>query len=178
MVTDAIKLFSTVKSSLLKATLFRGSLAGVLGIVLLICATAYLPAAKLTIWGGPILLVGGGLMVYGLIPYRRLTKMEEQPSELYLADDDYMQLIAGGKQQYTIPMDMIQKTEYIDRGNDYGIAIWFVPNAANKMIIHNHRLNVARYLKKSRQRYACDLFIPYFGRRSYTRLALFRDVEK
>lgn len=175
MATDTVKLFSTIKPSLLRNSLMRGSIAALLGVLLLILAAAYLPPSAMMHWGLPILLAGGGLMVYGLIPYRRLIRMEEEPNELLLIGENCLQLFSFGKLQYTLPMAMIHKTEYFDAGNDYGIAIWFSEGGENKIIVHNHRLNMARCLSNSRKRYGCDLFIPYFGRRSYMRLALFSE---
>jgi hypothetical protein len=172
MTTDTIKLFSTIKPTLLRATLFRGTIFASLGVLLLIIVTTYFSVEVMMSWGVLFLFVGGGLMVYGLIPYRRLNKMEDDPSELILIDDEYLQLMTFGKQQYTIPLKMIQKTEYIDKGNDYGIAIWFVQDTDHKVIVHNQRMNMAHHLKICKKQYGCDLFIPYFGRRAYTRLAL------
>ncbi len=173
MPIDTVKLFTTIKPTLLRATLFRGTLFASIGVLLLIVVTTFLPVENMMTWGVISLLIGGGLMVYGLIPYRRLNRMENEPSELVLVDDEYLQLIIFGKQQYTIPLSMVEKTEYIEKGNEYGIGIWFAQDSENKVIVHNQRLNMANSLKRSRQKYGCDLFIPYFGRRSYTRLALF-----
>lgn len=100
--------------------------------------------------------------------------MENEPSELVFVDGEYLQLITFGKQQYTIPIAMIEKTDYIERGNDYGIGVWFVQGSDHKVIVHNQRLNIAKAMEKSQQKYGCDLFIPYFGKRSYTRLALYQ----
>lgn len=173
MPTDSIKLFSTIKPTLLRAALIRGTFFASLGVLALIVATTYMSVEYMMTWGILLLLIGGGLMVYGLIPYRKLNRMENEPSELMLIDDEYLQLITFGKQQYTIPLSMIKKSSYIEKGNEYGIGLWFTQDPKNKAIVHNRRLDIDSMIKKSQQKYECDLFIPYFGRRAFTRLALF-----
>ncbi|MEM1282501.1 MAG: hypothetical protein AAGG81_03000 [Chlamydiota bacterium] len=175
MATDTVKLFSTIKPTLLRATLFRGTLLASLGVFLLIFVTTYVPTEGMISWGLFFLLAGGGLMVYGLIPYRRLQRMENDPSELVILEGEHLQLISFGVQQYTIPLNKVEKIEYLEKGQEYGIGIWFNSEVDDRVIVHNQRLNVARLMKKSQQKFGCDLFIPYFGRRSYTRLALYRS---
>lgn len=173
MTTDSIKLFSTIKPDVLRKSLFKGTFLASLGVIILIAVTTYLPLESMATWGTLFLLVGGGLMVYGLIPYRKLVRMESDPSELILIDNQYLQFITFKKQQYTIPLTMIDKTEYVEKGDDYGIAIWFKEAVDDKVVVHNQKLNMQKITAKSKEKYECDLFIPYFGRRAYTRLALY-----
>lgn len=172
MENDSIKLFSSVKPALLRASLIRGTLMALCGILLLAYGGTFLTVETLSLWGPPLLVVGGGLMVLGLLPYRRLCRLEVLPNELVVTDV-LMQFLERGKLIYSIPRESIEEIKYYEKGNDYGLCITFKEGIAKKMIVHNPRFEMAAYQKRSRQLYGCDLYIPYFGRRTFTRLALY-----
>ncbi len=171
MKQDSLKLFSTIKPTLMRSALFKGTFLAGVGVMILALCGALIPVSTMEIWGIPILLVGGGLITYGLIPYRKLCRIESVPSELILIDGKFLQLITLGKQVYSIPMVSIEKIDYLEQGDDYGITIQLKKDLREKIVVHDPSFNMSKQQQLSRDKYSCDLFIPYFGRRSFTRIA-------
>lgn len=172
MTRDAIKLFSSVTPSLMRKTLFKGSFIAVCGVLIVTYFGLYLPPESLGLWGIPASAIGIGLIAFGLLPYRRLVRLEASPSEIVITDSNYLQYFSSGKQRYSIPMEMIQKSDYIEEKNSYGIALWFDVESTKKIIVHDRSFDMGKEQRISRKKYGCDLFIPNFGRRSFLRLAM------
>lgn len=173
MANDSIKLFSSIKPALLRASLIRGTVIALCGVLLLAYGGTFLDVNTLSFWGIPLLLVGGGLIAFGLIPYRRLCRYEKNPNEIVVNQGGYMQFVERGKIKYSIPIESIDQLKYHEMGNDYGICVIFKKDVEKKMIVHNGRFDMGAYQKYCRSSYGCDLYIPYFARRAFTRLALY-----
>lgn len=163
---EPLKLRSSVKSSLKRYTLIRGTLIAGLGALLIVVTGIYLPVQEMQIWGLPILIMGLGLIAFGLMPYRRLSRLENSPNEVILFDDSF-QFFSKGRKIYTVPFSSIDKTSLIDNGTDYGIAIWLKKSPEQKVIVHDKKLAYARK--------GCDIFLPYFTERSF---AIFKERTK
>lgn len=175
MKIDAIKLYSSVKPPLLRKVLFKGTFLAAIGVITLAFTGAFMTKELLEFWGIPILVFSSLCLIYGMVPYRRLLRLETQPSELIVVDDKYLQMIELGKQMYSVPLSMIQEMHYFESGDEYGIALQFKEKFVDKIIVHNPRLNIQKQLQKSRSHFSCDLFIPYFTRRSFTRIAFLKQ---
>lgn len=167
---DAVKLFATIKPTLLRNSLLKGTSIAALGVIILVIAGSFIPPSYLTYLGPFIILLGGGLITLGLLPYRRLNKLENTPNEILYVYGKYLQYISKGKEVYTIPFEMIEKLDYQESGSDYGIAIYLKNESSKKIVVHNPRFNMAAFQKKSRKKHHCDLFIPYFSLRSFNRI--------
>lgn len=176
MAQETVKLFGTIKTPLLRRVLFRGTALAFIGVSLLTAASTYLPENWLALLGLPILLSGAALIAIGLVPYRRLQRMEKKPSELII-DGAYLQHVALGKQQLSLPMDSVARIDYFEKDSEYGVALWLKEKGEGAVIVHAPRLDAASLLQKSRKKYGCDLFFPYFSRRAYTRLALYSPSD-
>lgn len=172
---DSIKLFSTVKPTLVRKTLIKGSIIAIFGILILSYFGTFVSPSVLKFWGIPVVISGVALIAIGLIPYRRLRKLETSPSEIIVGSDGYIQYFSGGKQRYSIPISLILKTEYIENESCYGIAFRFKEATEEKIIVHDRHYKMAKQLKTSQDKYGCNLFIPMFNRRAYARLALTLD---
>lgn len=101
---DTITYYSTVKAEILKKSLFNGTLKATLGLLVMFTGF-FIPG---------ILLIG-----WGLIPYRKLKKLENNPYTLHLTESH---LILQTKKRYILPLKEIQKIEYIE-GLPFGILI-------------------------------------------------------
>lgn len=103
-----ITYYSQIKPDLLKKALFTGTLKAFFGLIIMF-------------FGGPFLFIPAVLIIgWGLIPYRKLKKLEANPYTLHLTEDN---LILVTKKTSVIPLDAIQKFEYID-GLPSGILIF------------------------------------------------------
>lgn len=167
---EAIKLFTTIKPALLRNALLKGTAIAGIGVIILAIAGTYAPPNLLTYLGPFVLILGGGLIAWGLLPYRKLYSLENSPNELIYTNGKQIQFIAKGKEVYTIPLEMIEKLDYIEKKNNYGIAIYLNKDTKKKIVVHNPRFDMASFQKKSQKKYNCDLFIPYFSERSFNRI--------
>ena len=103
--------------------LVRSRLLSGVGIALLVGSGVFLPVGHLTQWGWLIFLVSGGLITIGMIPYRQLTLLEEQPDKLVIDDADTLHYIKRGKEVFVIPCGQIKHVEYLETPYSYGIVM-------------------------------------------------------
>jgi len=172
MEQDTVKLYSSVKPSLIRWMLFRALLLAGAGVLLLAYSGSFIPPQQLSVWGIPILLVGGALIYIGMVPYRRLVRVQDAPNELIVIGEKYLQYVERGVRQFSVPVVSIEKIAYRDSGGrEYGLAITLKEPLPEKITVHNPRLDILKFQKRSQKRQGCDLFIPYFSVRAYTRLA-------
>lgn len=167
---DRLKLYSMVKGPLLRKKLLRGTLYAVLGISLLIFAGLFIRVELMNKWGWLIFVSGLAFVAGGLMPYRRLSKMQDSPHELII-DAISISLQEGGKLRYTIPIACLERWGHLDGQSEYGVCLWFKKPLPERVRIFDRRLRFHRMTKRSCRRQGCDLFIPYFSRRSYSQLA-------
>lgn len=146
MEQETIKLRTSIKTPLMRRVVLRGSFLALLGAAILLYAGVVMPVDSLSIWGLPLLLVSGSLITLGLLPYRKLTRLEKKPDELIISENQ-IQYIVRGKSSLTIPQQNIARTAYVEHGNMYGICVWLKHPTPNKN---------SRY----------DLFFPYFSEKA------------
>lgn len=103
-------------------------------------ASIYLSTQALEKWGFLILIAGIGLIASGLIPYRKLQRLEVRPNELVLSKHGLI-YYKGGELQWKLPFSSIQRLSFQESAWSYGIA-----------------LDVEGRF---------DLFLPYFTKRSF-----------
>jgi len=143
---ENISVRTTVKPELIRYTLWKGVSYAVVGSAILIYAIS-LPIEKLKIWGLPLFLFAGVLFTLGMLPYRKLTRLEKTPDKLLLNANETLTYVKKGKPILTIPLAKIERTAYLERGRMYGIGIEITPHSQEK-----------------------TLFFPYFSQRSYKTL--------
>lgn len=165
--SNTLTLRSSLKPALKRATLYRGSLLACLGICLLLFGGISLTATTLARWGLLVMGAGLALITTGLLPYQRLTRLEIQPHELLLIPDTGVRFSQHRKPCFTIPWTSIEKTAYIDQPSHYGIAICLKHPIPEKVIVHDPSFRFQQMLQKCRSSHSCDIFVPYFSKRSY-----------
>lgn len=161
---------SSIKTSLKRHALFKGTLFASLGAFLILYGGIFVPVAELTTWGLPLLLAGGTLITLGLRPYQRLSYLERKPNVLTISQED-LQFTTRGKLTLTIPWVSIEKITYVESRTEYGIRIHLKHPLPEKIMVHNPRFNSSRFQKDSRKKQQCDLFFPYFSRNAYKQLS-------
>lgn len=165
-----LTLRSSVKSSFKKSVLVRGTILAVLGVSLWLYGGIFLSIATLSTWGWPILLLGGALIIIGLLPYRKLSRLENKPHEIIVTDLEELYFSLQGTPMFKIALEHIEEMAYLDDDNRYGIGLW-VKDPKNKNIIVTHpTLEFNAYLKNCQKQYLCDVFFPYFSKRSFQEL--------
>jgi hypothetical protein len=120
---DFLKLRTSIKPDLMRSVLFRGSFLGGLGVILLAATGAFLPVPILSRWGIPIFLTSMGLIAVGMLPYRKLTRLEKNPDEILISEDEQFVYRRKGKVVFAIPLSSINSCTYVDDASHYGIEI-------------------------------------------------------
>ena len=166
-----MKLRSSIKPEFARNMLFRGTLLAGIGIALLVFGGAFIPASYLSQWGLILFLVAGGLVAWGLIPYRRLMQLEVKPNELII-DQKSIEVTFKRKPTLVIPFSAIQEMRYLENSKIYGIQIWLKKDAAEKVVIQDSQFD-----PKSSRKYGCDLFLPYFSKNSFNELNSKNDLS-
>lgn len=134
---------------------------------MLIFAGTFLPPSFLTLWGIPIFVAGMVLIAVGLIPYRRLAKLELKPHTLSY-DGETLLFAKEGKPLFKISEKEIKDIRYVEKKNLYGIAIWLHRPVIEKVKVLQPHFNFAAFAAESAERFeGCDLFLPYFSEKNF-----------
>lgn len=165
-----LKLRSSIRPALKKKTMIRGSILGGLGILLWVYSGLFLSISTLTIFGWPIFLTGGILITLGLLPYRKLTRLENKPHEIIITDLDELSYFSQGVPMFKISMKNIEEMAFLDDDVRYGIGFWIKTPASKHIEILHPSLDLNVYLKNCQKDYFCDIFFPYFTKRSFEEL--------
>lgn len=133
---------------------------------MIILGGTLLPLEQLKIWGIPIFFVGIILIAIGLLPYRQLTRLQLKPHELRY-DGHFLLFLKQGKPLFKIAEESVEKIEYVEKETLYGLAIRLKRPLEEKVRVLQPRFNFAAFASDSAQRFeGCDLFLPYFTKRT------------
>lgn len=148
----------------------RGSILGFAGISLWLFGGIFLPMNVLSFYGWPIFILGGLLIIVGLLPYRKLLRLENKPHEVIVTDTEELFFALQGIPTLKIALENIEEMAYLDDDKRYGIGLW-IKNPKNKNIsLEFSALDLNRYLSECQKDYDCDVFFPYFSKRSFQEL--------
>lgn len=170
MESNRIRLYSSIKAPLKRQVLFRGTVLAFIGVLFLLWASIYLLPPELDTWGLVILLISSGLIIYGLLPYRKLTYLENHPNEIIMDSDASVHIIFKRKLMFSVPHFNWENFEYIEKKDMYGIGMHLELGDLEKIVIYDQRFDIVSYQKESLKNYNCDLFLPYFTKKSYNLL--------
>lgn len=169
MEEQILKLRSSIKPSLKKSVILRGSLLSALGVALWLFSGIFFSITTLSTWGWPIFLIGGILITIGLLPYRKLSRLENNPHEIVITDLDEL-YFSMGTPIFKIHLEKIEEMAFLDDEKRYGIGIWIKKPIDKNVIVLHPTLDFNAYLADCQKRYFCDIFFPYFSKRSFQEL--------
>jgi len=175
MKNESVTIRSSIDSQVMKRALIKGTLWGGLGGLLLLIGGIFLPLQEMKIWGALLFIFSFGLITYGLLPYKRLRRLEENPDQLTM-EDNWLHFLVRGKLLFSIPVESIDHLEWIDsngrdsNGNVYGIKVFLKNPLSKKVIIQSPKFDFAKFRQDSLKKYQSDLFFPYFSKRSFLSL--------
>lgn len=173
METETLKIRNSIQPALMRSAVAKGTLLGVTGVGLWLLGL-FLPISTLKYWGLPIFLIGGGMITWGLLPYRRLRALENTPNELVAIENQYIQYRSKGKNVLRIPVISIREMHYVEKGSQYGIGILLKDPIPEKILIHDLTFNIDKFQENSLVNYRSDLYFPYFSKRSFQELLDFQ----
>ena len=158
---------SSIHSELLNHTLKRGTVLGGSGVFLFLMGGTILPLELLSLWGIPFFTVGLFFIAIGLIPYRKLARLQLTPHEIHF-DGKTLLFLKQGKPLFKIDVPSIEKINYLEREHLYGMGIWLKKPINEKVKVLQSQFNFAAFTTDSMHRFqGCDLFLPFFTKRSF-----------
>lgn len=149
---------SCIKPSLLRSTLFRGTYIAIAGVIIIVTSGMLLPLFLLRVFGLPLLLLGFALIASGLLPYRRLAKLEMHPYEIAY-DETHLLFFRNKKPAFKVPLELLQKIEYYEKGKLYGMGVKMKKSLKDQVIIYDKKLDIPTFFSTNE---GFDLFLPYF----------------
>lgn len=164
---------TTIRSSILPAlmrrTLWSGSLLGGVGALSLLMGGIFISLPEMKIWGPFLFIFSLAMITLGLLPYRRLKRLEENPYVLTIEGEGWIHFSGKGKLLFSIPISFLDCITYLEKQNAYGIRVFLKHPLPEKMSVHPE-FNLADLHKRSLYLYQCDLFFSYFSQRSFATL--------
>lgn len=154
-----MRLYTTVKPSVRRRHLLRGTALAGIGMLFLVIAGVFFPPSILQSWGLFILIAGGLLIGLGLLPSRRLARLAANPDALDVTDEGNIEFIADKQVLFSFPLDTVDKVSYQEDTVCYG------------MLIHiKQGLQVRTFLSpkdaEAYRRNGNGLFFPFFSEKS------------
>ncbi len=114
--------YSSISEILKKRMLARGFIAAIPGALLLFYMGLFAEIESLMRWGATSFIASIALISYGLIPYKRITRLEMNPYKLVCLKDSF-ELYLNGKLLRKIPKAEIVKLDSVEKFLFYGIKI-------------------------------------------------------
>lgn len=138
---------SSIRPSLMRQAVIRGSYLSGAGGLLLLVSGAILSTHLLKLWGLPIFLISITLITWGLYPYRRLKNLENNPDRIIINQQEWLHFLRKGKAVFSTPLKNISQIKYIKEKHTYGIGVV---------------LNLEESVR--------DLYLPYFSKQAFQEL--------
>lgn len=152
MMTD-LYLRTSIRPQAEKKT-FKNSCKALIGAASVIAGSELLlPALEFAPFGIYAYLLGSSVLGLGLLARQKLRSFKKHPYMIH-ATDESLTLSQDNTPLFTINWDQIESFQYIDTGNQYGLA--FTLKSPLKGIS-----------EKCRKEYGVDLFLPYFSHATY-----------
>lgn len=114
-----------LKPALLRQVLFRGTLMGGAGVLIWVLAGIFLPLTLMKLYGWGIFTIGFLLILFGLLPYRKLKRLELNPNKIEMGGESF-DYYENRKLKIRIPNEKIQEVTFIDEGLNYGVEVSIV----------------------------------------------------
>ena len=158
---------TSITSAYKRRCVLRASFVGGFGVACLVAGGSFMPLEWLSIWGLPLLVGAGGLITWSMLPYRRTTRLENKPDELWLNASGSLTYAKGGSPTLTVPEIAVEKMFYIAKPNIYGICIAIKPHPPEKVRVHDVDFNYSQFQQDNIRKYGCEIFLSFFSERTF-----------
>ena len=115
---------TTVKNKIIRHALWRGTIFSAFGIFILAYCLIFLDSEILGDVGLFAYLSGSGLIAYGLIPYRTLSRLQLFPN-CFVIDEKSICYFQNNRPILSFPRSAIAHIDYVADDTRYGIDIFF-----------------------------------------------------
>lgn len=167
---DSITIRTSIKPKLKRFLLIRGSLLALIGVGLLLYSGIFITVDTLSNWGAAIWFISFLFIAWGLVPYRRITKIEENPNQIVVTEDEMIHYHRHGKDILSFPLAAIEEIHFVRDMGLYGIALTLKEETQSQ--VPNPAISVVgqMFLWTMRRRHKFDRFFPFFSERGTKQL--------
>ncbi len=166
---DTLTIRTKITAQLLKQKLFQGSIFSAIGALLILICGTYLPSSIMSPFGFIIICLALFCIAVGMIPYRRLSKLQLSPHKLLITERDCT--VENDKSAlYSIPLISINTVQFIQKGSVYGIALTFHKPIREKICVHSPQFDIAKLQSEAHRRFDCDLFLAFYPKEACAEL--------
>ena len=170
MENETMTIRSTVLPVLMRKTLWKGTLLGGIGVLALFFGGIFTPLEEMKVWGPFFFIFSVTLITLGLLPYKRLRRLEDKPSSLILEGEEWLHYSVKGKPVFSIPIASIDHIICIDKSSKYGIGVILKDPLPKKLVVQDASFDLTQFRARSLKLHQCDLFFQYFSHRSFNEL--------
>lgn len=170
MLIETLIIRTAITRAVVKHILIKGFCIASIGIICLFIGGIFLSPPILQKWGWLLFLLSLGLITLGLLPYRRIVRLQLKPNEITLIDAEQLTFFSRGRKKLTIPLQSIAKIEFIENPLHYGIAVFLKHPTPHPIIVHESPQELKKMRKKGEKNGGAHLFFPYFNRHAYEEL--------
>lgn len=171
-----MKIRSSIKTDLLRIVMLRGTILAAIGCLSLIFSGIFLPLNTLQFFGAPIVLSSILLITVSFYPYQKLKKLEITPHEITILDDQQFLFSWKKKPTFIVPFREIEKLINIDLAGQYGIGLFLKESAIKEITVVDPDFDILKFKASCEKNYKCNLFLPYFSKKSFELLLKFHCI--
>lgn len=124
---EVMKIRTTLSNPFIKKKLFQGFFIALTGIIGIVSAGILLSEPMMAHWGLYIYLLGFGLITLGLLPYRKLSRLQNKPNELRI-DENRLEFWAKDQCRLLIPVNAIKHLAYEENEGENSIELCLHPS--------------------------------------------------
>ena len=154
----------------MRKALIQGSIIAATGMALLVFSGIFLPAQQLKYLGSFFILTALLLITLGLYPFQQLKKLEITPHEIQVLDEDQFLFLWKRKPVFAVSFESIKNLSYYEVGNQYGISLSLKRDCRGDfegVSLIDSNFDLTKYQDSCQKKYGCNLFLPYFSKRSF-----------
>lgn len=168
--SDQITIRTSIKSGLKRSLLIRGTVLAAIGMALLLYAGITISLPVLSQWGAAIWLISIFLIALGMIPYRRVVKIENNPNQIMITDDGLVHYHRHGRDVFTLPLDAIEEVRFLEDMGLYGIAVTLKESEREKIPYPAISVVMQMFQWSLKRNHSFDRFFPFFSERGARKL--------
>lgn len=157
------RLRTSIAAELQRGRLLLGSAIAAPGILLMIWAS-FLSPQLLARWGVVFALLSILLIALGLIPYRRICRLQLHPNQIALEEENLTYVI-GETPRFRLSKEGVREIAFLKERGGYGIGLWLHLPIEKKITVIDPRFDMQKFMNQSRRR-GCDLYLPLFSERA------------
>jgi hypothetical protein len=114
-------------------------------------------------------ILGLSLITAGLLPYRKSVKIQSHPHQIAI-DQEQLFFAERGTLTLSIPLTIIERIDFKEFGDQFGLAILLKNRHNEKIIVHKNGFNAADFSNSCLKKFHYHFFFPYFPKKTVSKI--------